>query len=644
MQKQKMFFRILVIGLAALMMLSGCRRSGERTTAVAESAELPAVAAEHADGLQDLQDAWDARNSDSGTTLRLYYDDTQSMMGFIKGNGGGNRFVYLLDTAIDEAFGMVNAPENGVKGVEAYTLVDANPGDGINQELSWQQVDMTGTLRNYFMVDSFYTGDHAGHREGTLNHTFEDGSVRQVGPLSRLFQDGGTPFVSDGLTVLISDLQEQGFDLNTLSSGLMDYCEQVESAKVCIVAATSAFSGQLSVPVYSISDTGTSIASIDNYTGDVPFYYIIVGPANLVDEYIARIQQAMGADSSNILFTSFCSLEASCGQPLSFTLAPNTMAGVSAADLAGDSTSADASAEQQEQSSSTDRLTVRTSVEQNGPQIVQLRAVATTRRRGESGTGLVSENIDKVWGSANINDLVPAPGQTNIFTALVGRGEESCSAFGTRAQIAAYADLAPGLSAGCGANHTAPADDTYWIDPQEIELYEYNGTSWEAADANARGCISLRFETVDGPLQEYAVGTSLLAENRHVAYLRIAIDGTTVSQGGLFQDEGNYYLSVPIHTSLDASLVNNTEQLEAMSADIAQYRAALDGLTKFGANYNWTASSEEARAAAAQQFRKTPKLKELVKSLSNYFCSIDMANEVQYLDVMFTIKASSARG
>lgn len=652
MQKHKKIFRTAMVCLLTMTMLTGCKQGG-RTTEV-EKVELPPLAAEHASGLQELQTAWESRTSDSGTILRLYYDDTHSMLGFVKGNNGSNRFVYLLDVAIDEAFNMVNAPENGVEKVEAYTLVDANPEDGVNQELSWQQVDMTGTLRNFFMVDSFYTGDHPNHREGTLNHTFADGSQGQLGPLSRLFQDGATPFANDGLTVLVSDLQEQGFDLNTLSSGILNYCEQVPSAKVCIVAATSAFAGQLSVPVYSMSNTGTSIASIDNYAGDVPFYYIIAGPANLVDTYCAQIQKAMGDDSSNILFTSFSSAEASCGQPLEFTLAPNTMVGVGLSDLDkgsapadGEQSAADSRQEAEEQpasSSSSNRRGSRTSAANDGIQVVNLRT--TVYARGDRGeTSLVSRNIDKVWGSANIGDLMPVPDHTNIFTANVGGigVNEKCSAFGNYAQFAAYADLPSDLLAACGANGAAPADNTYWIDPQQIELYEYNGDSWVLADANALGCIDLRFETVDGPMKEYATGQSLLAENRHVAYLRITVDGTTVSQGGLFKDQGTYYLSVPVHTSLNASMVNNAESLEAMSANIAEHRSALEGLAKSGQNYNWTSSSDEARAAAAAQFCKTPKLDELVKSLSNHFRSSSTVSEVQYVDLLFNTKAAEGR-
>lgn len=637
--RTKTIGRALAACLAAGLLLTGCGRS--RTPAAAP-VELPDIAQQHAEGLAALQTAWDSRTSDSGTTLRLYYDDTHSMMGFVKGNNGSNRFVYLLDAAIDQAFGMVNAPENGVEQVEAYTLVDSSPDDGVNQELSWQEVDMSGTLRNFFMVDSFYTGDHTGHREGTLNHTFADGTVAQMGPLARLFQDGSTPFADDGLTILVSDLQEQGFDLNTLSSGLLDYCKRVPSAKVCIVAAQSSFSGQLSVPVYSISGTGTDIASIDGYTGEVPFYYIIAGPANLVDSFCAGIRQTMGDDSANILFTTFSTAEASVGQPLDFSLAPNTMVNVTAADLAEGAVSGGADTDDSAPAEDTDsgRRGARTTSADGVSHVVNLRAPLYARR-GDSG--LVSDNIDKVWGSANINSLAPAEGQANIFTAVVGRGSESCSAFGSYAQMAAYAELGSGLSAACAQNGAAPANDTYWIDPTEIELYEQTSSGWTAADSNALGCVDVRFETVDGPLKEYATGQSLLAENRHVAYLRVRVDGTTVSGGGLFKDDTAYYLSVPVHTSLNVSTVTNADKLQEMSANLAQHRTALEGLARSGANYNWTASTDEARAAAAAQFCKTPKLDELVKSLANYFESASTVSDVQYVDLLFTAKAASSR-
>lgn len=638
----------LMAGLLALAMiaLTGCGIMERADSTVNQQVSLPSLASEHTATFNTLQNAWERNADDSGTTLRIYYDDTHSMMGFAKGNNGNNRFVYLLDAAIDEAYSMVNAPQNGIKKVEAYTLVDDIPGDGINQELSWHQIDVAGTLHGFFMQDSFYTGNHTGHREGTLNHTFDDGTHGQLGPLSRLFQDGSTPFVSDGLTVLISDLQEQGFDLDTLSNGLLTYCAEVPSAEVCIISATSAFSGQLSVPVYSISGMGTDVASVDNYVGDAPFYYVIVGPANLVDHYCAGIQEAMGTDSGNILFTTFCTNTAMCGQPLKFEAMKNTMVNVTASDLAVDSGEYDAidgnvdSSELSASGASSSSSRSQRSLLPISHNTGTMKNTPTTKNasgKRSSASSIVSENIDKVWGSANINDLLAADGAVNVFTASTGRGTGQCSAFGQYSLISAYAELPDSsLSAAYSENGVSPADNTYWIDSSQIKLYKYTDGELTPADLNALGCIDVRFETVNGPLYEYATDEFLLAQNRHVAYLRVMINSTTVSDGGLFEDDATYYLSMPIHTSLNSSLVRNAEKLEKMSAYIAQYRAALEDLTVVGGNYNWSASSDKAREAAAEALSKTPKLDEFVKSLANYFQSSDTSSEVQYVDVMFT--------
>ena len=130
---------------------------------------------------------------------------------------------------------------------------------------------------------------------------------------------------------MVTDLREQGFDLDDLVNGLLSYREAEPGAEICIVGCISDYTGELSVPAYSNSNAGADIASIDNYDGPAAYYYIMAGPTEQMDQYIGMLQDNM--QDENLVYATFEELAASEGKPLSFSLVKNTMEGKRTDDL-----------------------------------------------------------------------------------------------------------------------------------------------------------------------------------------------------------------------------------------------------------------------------------------------------------------------
>lgn len=637
-------------------LLGGCGKSSRiETDSVAVQETTDPLLAEHQKQLEQLNSSYTKRltSNSQGVEFHLYYDDTQSMLGFVEAANGQNTFVTMLDKSIDCAKGMLN---NGFSALKAYTLVDEIPGDKKNQELNWTEVDIVGALQAQFLRSDFYTGSHTGHREGTLTHA---GTGTKVGPLARLFLDGNDPFVKGTFTVVVTDLREQGFDLDDLVNGLLSYREAEPGAEICIVGCISDYTGELSVPVYSNSNAGADIASIDNYDGPAAYYYIMAGPTEQMDQYIGMLQDNM--QDENLVYATFEELAASEGKPLSFSLVKNTMEGKRTDDLQpgnvsdnGKTTPETAQAEELPASSApgTRKRTRGTAAETTNTAGIQLLAAKTAasktgtaqakllRSKDRVGNLMASPYIDEVWGSANVQATEGEPTRQGAFdvTILPRMGQGKSEAFGAVSLISAYADLPDSAGAVAEQAKNLCADKTYWADLSSIQLYQKVNENWIPAEDATLSSVNVRFETVDGPLTEYNSQEVLLNANRHTGYLRVKLDNTQ----GVFDMSKTYLLSIPIHTSMKSDLVYGADQLiDAYNANIKEYTAVLQDLAKSGNHYRFDTSTEEAKRRAEEQFGRTPKLDILVQQLRNSLRT-DEAGDIQYVD--FFLQAPQDEG
>lgn len=627
--RKKLQAAALLTALALMCgLLGGCGKTRKPTTEAASAAqvETDSVLSEHQAQMEQLSSNYQERSkvTSQGVEFHLYYDDTQSMLGFVEADNGQNTFVNMLDKSIDCAKGMLN---DGFSALKAYTLVDEIPNDHKNQELNWTEVDIVGSLQAQFLRSDFYTGDHTGHREGTLDHA-ETGT--KVGPLARLFLDGSDPFTKGALTVVVTDLREQGFDLDDLVNGLLAYKDSEPTAEICIVGCTSNYTGELSIPVYSNSNAGADIASISNYDGPAAYYYIMAGPSEQMDRYIGVLQDSL--QDENIAWATFETLTASEGEPLNFSLMKNTMENKLAADLlpAGADSSANAAELPAASASGTIRGTAAPVSTASAQSLTAKQILRTKKRDSRNESLLVSPYIDEVWGSANIKADEGAPTQQGAFdvTMSPNMGEGKSVAFGEISLISAYADLPDGTSAAAEQDKNLLADRTYWADPNGVQLYQKVNGSWLPAGDAALSSVDVRFETVDGPLTEYNSQEVLLSANRHTAYLRVKLDNSQ----GVIDTTQTYLLSVPIHTSMKSDLVYGANQLmEQYNANVKEYSGVLQALAKSGSHYSFDASTEEAKQNAREQFSRTPKLDIMVQQLRNSL-STEENSDVQYVD------------
>lgn len=310
---------LFVIALLAGL-LTGCSHKKQ-----VESSELINLIRD-SDILPSSSETFEYANT-SNTVYRMFFDNTNSMRGFVNPtieNRVKTAFVYSVDDAIDVASSMLKSQTNGFKQMEGYIL----KADESNI-LRWNKVELNDELQARFCSTAFYTGSEG--RAGTLT---EDGV--SIGPLSRLFRPGNiegheeisSPFSDDGLTVIVSDLMEQNFDLDVLYQGVEDYYSKNSAAAVALLGCYSEYSGNMAVPVFS--SNGTAEATISNYDGTAGYYFFIVGPVTLVETYVADLEICLERDDvayDAVIFRN-CPEPNQYASALSFEAIPDSMNGV----------------------------------------------------------------------------------------------------------------------------------------------------------------------------------------------------------------------------------------------------------------------------------------------------------------------------
>lgn len=84
-------------------LLGGCGKSSRiETDSVAVQETTDPLLAEHQKQLEQLNSSYTKRltSNSQGVEFHLYYDDTQSMLGFVEAANGQNTFVTMLDKSI----------------------------------------------------------------------------------------------------------------------------------------------------------------------------------------------------------------------------------------------------------------------------------------------------------------------------------------------------------------------------------------------------------------------------------------------------------------------------------------------------------------------------------------------------------------
>lgn len=534
---------LLLSAVLGLAIFTGCGKNGWP-----ETSELAGLAMKS--GIIPQTEATVEYPDTSDTVFRMFFDNTNSMRGFVKPtieNQTKTAFVYSVDDAIDVASSMLKAQTNGFRSMEGYILKADQ-----NNVLRWFNVELNNELQARFCSTEFYTGTDG--RPGTLT---ENGV--SVGPLSRLFRTGNiygeedkdTPFLSDGLTVIVSDLMEQNFDLDALYEGVENYYKTNSAAATALIGCYSDYKGNMSVPMFS--DNGTSETTIYDYEGQAGYYFFIVGPVNLVQEYVDGVQSRFDADNvsyDTVIFRN-CADARLAVNALNFEAVPDTMDGVK-----------------------------------------KLKAY--------------DDDITKVLGSANTTEV--STYSNNVIVADID-GNTS-SAMEDTFQISAMADAEEGVTYYIGDA------SVYSLNYEEGKSEEDTVCEWVPCTGNALDSLNIRAEALSGEKVDYdADGDEVIVipQGRNVYYVRCSLE---LKSGAIEDGAGVYAVVVPYNGKKKGKSQEEAfNDLMNRSISTGDFDRALSGLARRENGYQW--SSENQQTATASALMRTPKLANLLNSLSN---------------------------
>ncbi len=194
----------------------------------------------------------------AGTTkANMYFDNTESMYGFIcEGTGQQSKFAIACQNIFDV-----------VKGYKEYSVNALVPDS--NRILHWGSVGADGFAG--FRGKDFYSFNGDGPYDGN----FVDGNT---GPLKLLFSDD-TSVNFDELNIIITDLAEQGLNNKLLAEKINEIAFANDNLSVALYCIESYFSGKAWLPQSGVTQNGSAKLDPAEYSGNRPFYCLIVGPS-----------------------------------------------------------------------------------------------------------------------------------------------------------------------------------------------------------------------------------------------------------------------------------------------------------------------------------------------------------------------------
>lgn len=538
--------RMLALGMSLIMALTVFTGCGKKDWP--KTSELAGMAV--SGGIIPQAESQAVYPDTSDTVFRMFFDNTNSMRGFVKPtieNQQKTAFVYSIDDAIDVASGMLRAQTNGFRSMEGYILKADE-----NNVLRWSNVELNDELQARFCSTEFYTGTDG--RPGTLT---ENGT--SIGPLSRLFRAGNisgkeesdTPFLADGLTVIVSDLMEQNFDLDVLYKGVENYYQTNSAAATALIGCYSDYKGNMSVPMFS--DNGTSETTIFDYEGQAGYYFFIVGPVNLVQDYVNGLQEHLDNDNvryDTVIFRNCADAQLAVDK-LSFEAVPDTMDGVK-----------------------------------------KLKNY--------------DEDVNNVLGSANTTE-VSTSGDNIIVADIDGN---TSSAMEDTFQISAMADAQDGVTYNVGEA------SLYSLNYEEDGDETGNAATWTLCTGNELDSLKVRAELLSGEQVDYdADGDPVVVvpQGRNVYYVRCSIE---LKNGGIEDSAGVYAVVVPYNgVKQGKSQAEALNDLMNRNISTGDFDRALSSLQRRENGYQWDGASQQTSAADA--LLCTPKLANLLNSLSN---------------------------
>lgn len=214
----------------------------------------------------ELIDAVNKTQIPAGSTkANLYYDNTQSMYGYICNDTTmKSNFTIVCQNLSDVVKGYNDFSINALCSNKEKVLTNGA------YALEWKDIGASGFSR--FKQKEFYTFWE------TSKGSF-DRDNGQYGPLQILFDSSTTPVNFDELNLFITDLAEQELNNKLLAERINDIVLERDDHSVAIYCIKSNFNGYASVPASGITDGGkVEMINNNNFKGERPFYCVIVGP------------------------------------------------------------------------------------------------------------------------------------------------------------------------------------------------------------------------------------------------------------------------------------------------------------------------------------------------------------------------------
>lgn len=195
----------------------------------------------------------DVATVESTAKVDVYYDNTQSMYGFIK--EGGN--VVRVATALRD---VTNQYSNGT----IYTLQSDGAGS-----LAWAPLeeDLRNALADW---EGFYT--------------VGKGSLNGIGPLQRLYY-GDAAIDPKAINVVVTDLAEQNVDSGDLAARINELVLSQEGYSAVLIGIKGEFNGKKYVE--DLNEINEMPG--EQVQGRVPLYILITGPDASLDIYLENL-------------------------------------------------------------------------------------------------------------------------------------------------------------------------------------------------------------------------------------------------------------------------------------------------------------------------------------------------------------------
>lgn len=205
--------------------------------------------------------AVDVATVESTAKVDVYYDNTQSMYGFIK--EGGN--VVRVATALRD---VTNQYSNGT----IYTLQSDGAGS-----LAWApfEEDLRNALADW---EGFYT--------------VGKGSLNGVGPLQRLYY-GDAAIDPKAINVVVTDLAEQNVDSGDLAARINELVLSQEGYSAVLIGIKGEFNGTKYVEDLNAVNEMPG----EQVNGRVPLYILITGPDASLDIYLENLLKSFASCS-----------------------------------------------------------------------------------------------------------------------------------------------------------------------------------------------------------------------------------------------------------------------------------------------------------------------------------------------------------